>query len=125
MFMILTSQGYFLKMSDFDGNLMETTSFWSPLSSPILAMLNQTENGLNQMNEIFPQTNLSRDHNDQSEQRHGLRERLASSRMRLQRENISPFAFIRNQTVPSPIVVISPRFSLSALLQSPNMFSDS
>ncbi|CAH2033449.1 unnamed protein product, partial [Thlaspi arvense] len=120
-------------MSDFDGNFMETTSCWAPPSSPsprtILAMLNQTDNGVNRISDIFPQTDSSRSH--QSEQRSSrLGERL-TARMGftlppLHTENISPFAaFFRNTTVPSPVVAISPGFSPSALLQSPNVFSNS
>lgn len=116
-------------MSDFDGDFMEMTSYWAPPSSPsprtIFAMLNQTDNGLNPITEIFPQPR------DQSEQRSGgLGERLAAriefNPPTLETENISPFAaFFRNTTtVPSPIVAISPGFSPSALLQSPNMLSD-
>ncbi|CAL9219014.1 unnamed protein product [Arabidopsis halleri] len=123
-------------MSDFDGNFIEMTSYWAPPSSPsprtILAMLEQTDNGMNPISEIFPQTNIPRDHDtDQSGQRSGLRERLAArigfSLPTLDTINMSPLdAFFRSSTVPnSPVVAISPGFSPSALLQSPNMASDS
>ncbi|CAA7015457.1 unnamed protein product [Microthlaspi erraticum] len=120
-------------MSDFDGNFMEMTSFWAPPSSPsprtILAMLNQSDNVQNPITEIFPQTNLSTDHHE-SEQRSSLGERLAArigfNPPRLEIEDMSPFgAFFRNSTVPTPLIPISPGFSPSALLQSPNVFSNS
>lgn len=123
------------KMSDFDENFMEMTSYWAPPSSPsprtILAMLDQTDDGLNPIAEIFPQTNLPRDHIEQSELRSGLGERLAArigfNLPTLDTENISPLTEIfRSSTVnPSPVVAISPGFSPSALLQSPNMVIDS
>ncbi|VVB00185.1 unnamed protein product [Arabis nemorensis] len=116
-------------MSDFDGNFMETTSYWNPPASPsprtIFEMLNQIDDVVNPIAEIFPQPT------DQSEQRSGLGERLAAriefTLPRLETDNISPFAaFFRNTNdVPSPMVPISPGFSPSALLQSPNMLSDS
>ncbi|ESQ29904.1 hypothetical protein EUTSA_v10012199mg [Eutrema salsugineum] len=122
-------------MIDHDGNFMETISFWAPPSSPsprtILEMLNQTDNGINPISEIFPQTNLSTYHHHQSEQRSGLGERVAArigfNLPPLDAENISPIsAFFRNSTtVPSPVVEISPGFSPSALLLSPDMFSNS
>ncbi|AEE33270.1 WRKY DNA-binding protein 10 [Arabidopsis thaliana] len=123
-------------MSDFDENFIEMTSYWAPPSSPsprtILAMLEQTDNGLNPISEIFPQESLPRDHTDQSGQRSGLRERLAA-RVGFNlptlntEENMSPLdAFFRSSNVPnSPVVAISPGFSPSALLHTPNMVSDS
>ncbi|CAA0297229.1 unnamed protein product [Arabidopsis thaliana] len=123
-------------MSDFDENFIEMTSYWAPPSSPsprtILAMLEQTDNGLDPISEIFPQESLPRDHTDQSGQRSGLRERLAA-RVGFNlptlntEENMSPLdAFFRSSNAPnSPVVAISPGFSPSALLHTPNMVSDS
>lgn len=96
----------------------------SDCDETIRAMLEQTDNGLNPISQIFPQTNLST--NNQSEQRSNLGERV-SSRIGfkvppLETESItSPFSVSRSQTnVPSPLIPISPKFSPSALLQSPN-----
>ncbi|XP_019094606.1 PREDICTED: probable WRKY transcription factor 10 [Camelina sativa] len=121
-------------MSDFDGNFVEMTSCWTPLSTPsprtILAMMGQTNDGLNPISQIFPQTNLPRDHADQSGQRPGLGERLATkvglNLPRLDIENRSPLgAFFRSSAAPSPIGAITPGFSPSILLQSPKMVTDS
>lgn len=119
------------KMSDWSGNSIE---IWNPpkmsdCDGIVRAMLEQTDNGLNSISQIFPKTNLSTNH--QSEQRSSLGERV-SSRIRfnvppLETENImSPFAVSRSQTnVPSPLIAVSPGFSPSALLQSPKKFSNS
>ncbi|KAJ0249963.1 WRKY transcription factor 10 [Hirschfeldia incana] len=121
-------------MSYWDENSMEMISSWnspemSDCDETVRAMLHQTDKGLNSISQIFPQTNLSTNH--QSEQRSSLGERVSSSIgfnvPPLETENImSPFAVSRSQTyVPSPDIAISPRFSPSALLQSPKMFSNS
>ncbi|CAG7896554.1 unnamed protein product [Brassica rapa] len=115
-------------MNDYDGNFMDDLS---PLSSPrireALAMLDQNENGLNPISKAFSQTNVSPD--PQSEQRSGgLRNRMVGFDIpSLEIESISPFAnsFRNPILVPSPILVISPGFSLSPFLQSPNMLSNS
>ncbi|CAN6989606.1 unnamed protein product, partial [Brassica oleracea var. botrytis] len=119
------------KLSDWSGNSIE---IWNPpkmsdCDGIVRAMLEQTDNGLNSISQIFPKTNLSTDH--QSEQRSSLGERV-SSRIGfnvppLETENImSPFAVSRSQTnVPSPLIAVSPGFSPSALLQSPKKFSNS
>ncbi|KAF8082409.1 hypothetical protein N665_0827s0013 [Sinapis alba] len=122
-------------MSDWDENSMEMISSWnlpemSDCDETVRAMLQeQTDKSLNQISQIFPQTNLTTNH--QSEQRSSLGERVSSSIgfnvPPLETENImSPFDVSRSQTyVPSPAIAISPGFSPSALLQSPNMFSNS
>ncbi|KAG2313824.1 hypothetical protein Bca52824_016946 [Brassica carinata] len=115
-------------MSYWDGNSMDMMcwnhSKMSDCDETIRAMLEQTDNGLNPISQICPQTNLST--NNQSEQRSSLGERV-SSRIGfnvppLETESItSPFSVSRSQTnVPSPFIPISPEFSPSALLQSPN-----
>ncbi|KAG2314026.1 hypothetical protein Bca52824_017148 [Brassica carinata] len=106
-------------MSDYVGNFIDD---WSPLSSPsireVLANLDQNDNALETISETFPQTNLST--YPQSEQiSGGLCDRMAARLgfyiPPLEIESISH----------SPILVISPGFSLSPLLQSPNMLSSS
>ncbi|EOA37477.1 hypothetical protein CARUB_v10011619mg [Capsella rubella] len=124
-------------MSDFDGNFNESTSCWAPPFSPspraILAMIDQAEDdGLDLISEMFPHTNLPRDHSAQSsEQRSGLGQRLAArvgfSPPPLDTENISPSAasLRSSTTVPPPVSAIPPGFIPSTLLQSPNMVTDS
>ncbi|CAN8287966.1 unnamed protein product [Cochlearia groenlandica] len=131
----------------------ETTSYWAPPSSPsprtILAMLNQTDNDVNPMNEIFHETNTTTTTTTTrtNQQRSGHGERLADRRIgfnlpRLEITNMNPFASLfrcttttttttnnnnnnNNVTSSSPVVAISPGFSPSALLQSPLLFSNS
>ncbi|XP_018438637.1 probable WRKY transcription factor 10 [Raphanus sativus] len=119
-------------MNAFDGNNIGMTTCWASPSSPsprtLLAMLNQADNNghvVDQISEIFPQTN------HQSEQRSGLRERVAAriefNLPPLEIQNNRPFAALfRNPspTVPSPLLLISPGFSPSAMLQFPNRFFD-
>lgn len=120
------------EMNAFDGNNIGMTTCWASPSSPsprtLLAMLNQADNNghvVDQISEIFPQTN------HQSEQRSGLRERVAAriefNLPPLEIQNNRPFAALfRNPspTVPSPLLLISPGFSPSAMLQFPNRFFD-
>lgn len=119
------------EMNAFDGTYRGVRTCWAAPSSPsprsLLAMLNQGDNNdvVDQINEIFPQTN------HQPEQRSSLRERVAArvefNLPPLETQNNRPFAaFFRNPstTVPSPLVLISPGFSPSAMLQFPNMFID-
>ncbi|KAJ4882100.1 putative WRKY transcription factor 10 [Raphanus sativus] len=106
-------------MSDYDGILIDD---WSPQSSPsireILATLDQNYSGLKPISEMFPQTNLSTD--PQSKQiSGGLSDRIAA-RLRF---DIPPLEI--ESISPSPILVISPGFSLSPFFQSPNMLSNS
>ncbi|KAG5396990.1 hypothetical protein IGI04_018804 [Brassica rapa subsp. trilocularis] len=118
-------------MNAFDGTYRGVRTCWAAPSSPsprsLLAMLNQGDNNdvVDQINEIFPQAN------HQPEQRSSLRERVAArvefNLPPLETQNNRPFAaFFRNPstTVPSPLVLISPGFSPSAMLQFPNTFID-
>ncbi|XP_018450178.2 probable WRKY transcription factor 10 [Raphanus sativus] len=100
----------------------------SDCDETIRAILEQPDNGLNPISQIFPQTNLSTD--NQSEQRSSLERvssRIGFNVPPLETESImSPLAASRSQTnVPSPLIAISPEFSSSAQLQSPKMFSNS
>ncbi|KAF8050642.1 hypothetical protein N665_1917s0010 [Sinapis alba] len=109
-------------MSDYgDGNYMKMVSQYAPPPSPsvsdILAMLDQTDNGLNPISDVFLQTK-------QSEQRSGLVDRVAArvghNIPPLKIEKRSPFALFRKpKTVPFGIE-ISPGLSPSVLLQSPS-----
>ncbi|KAF8082125.1 hypothetical protein N665_0846s0007 [Sinapis alba] len=123
------------EMNGFDGNNVGMTTCWAPPSSPspsprtLLAMLNQADNNghvVDPISEMFPQTNPH-----QSEQRSGLGERVAAriefNLPPLETQNNHTFAaFFRNPstTVPSPLVLISPGYSPSAMLQFPNTFFD-
>ncbi|XP_056853408.1 probable WRKY transcription factor 10 [Raphanus sativus] len=106
-------------MSDYDGILIDD---WSPQSSPsireILATLDQNYSDLKPISEMFPQTNLSTD--PQSKQiSGGLSDRIAA-RLGF---DIPPLEI--ESISPSPILVISPGFSLSPFFQSPNMLLNS
>ncbi|KAF2594576.1 hypothetical protein F2Q70_00043017 [Brassica cretica] len=105
---------YAVSMSDYgDGNFMDmVSSNWAPPPSTSLS-----DNGLNPISDIFPQTN-------QSKQRPGLVDRVAARIGRnippIRIDNLSPFAVSKNpKTVPFGIE-ISPGLSSSVMLQSPS-----
>ncbi|XP_018479053.2 probable WRKY transcription factor 10 [Raphanus sativus] len=109
-------------MSDYsDGNFMDMVSHWTSLPSPILgeivAMPDQTDNGLNPISNTFLPTN-------QSEKKTSLVERVSTRVGRnippLRIENLRPSALFKNKKTVLGVNEISPGLSPSVMLQSPS-----